>query len=55
MNRNSRGEEKEKGSENIFEEIMAENFPHLKKETYSDTGSTKDPKQVEPKETYTKT
>ena len=26
------GEEKEKGIENIFEEIMAENFPNLKKE-----------------------
>ena len=25
------GEEKEKGIENIFEEIMAENFPNLKK------------------------
>ena len=24
------GEEKEKGIENIFEEIMAKNFPHLK-------------------------
>ena len=24
------GEEKEKGIENIFEEIMAENFPNLK-------------------------
>ena len=32
-NRNSRileGEEKEKGIENIFEEIMAESFPNLK-------------------------
>ena len=29
--RNSRGEEKEKGIENIFEEIMAENFPNIKK------------------------
>ena len=27
------GEEKEKGIENIFEEIMAEKFPNLKKET----------------------
>ena len=25
--------EGEKGIENVFEEIMAENFPHLKKET----------------------
>ena len=41
--------------ENIFEEIMAENFPNLKKETYPDIGSTEGPKQVEPKQTYTKT
>ena len=29
-NRNSRRKEKVKGIENIFEEIMAENIPHLK-------------------------
>ena len=28
------GEEKEKGIENIFEEIMTENFPNLKKTRY---------------------
>ena len=28
-----KGEEREKGIENIFEEIMAESFPTLKKET----------------------
>ena len=28
-----KGEEREKGVENVFEEIMAENFPNLKKET----------------------
>ena len=27
------GEEREKGIENVSEEIMAENFPNLKKET----------------------
>ena len=43
------GEEKEKGIENIFEEIMSENFPNLK-ETYQDTASTEGPKQVEPKQ-----
>ena len=32
-NRDSRrGKKREKGMENIFEEIMAENFPNLKKE-----------------------
>ena len=28
-----KGEEKEKGIENVFEEIMTINFPNLKKET----------------------
>ena len=27
------GEEREMGIKNVFEEIMAENFPNLKKET----------------------
>ena len=27
------GEEREKGTENLFQEIMAENFPNLVKET----------------------
>ena len=27
------GEEKDKGIENVFEEIMTENFPNIKKET----------------------
>ena len=29
-----KGKEKEKGIINIFEELMTENFPNLKKETY---------------------
>ena len=33
MTGTSEGEEREKGIENVFEEIMAENFPNLKKET----------------------
>ena len=57
------GEEKEKGIENIFEEIIAQIFPNLKnleryrisRYRYQDTGSTEDPKQVEPKQTQTKT
>ena len=49
------GKRWERGTENVFQEIMAENFPNLKKETYPDTGSTEGPKQVEPKQTYTKT
>ena len=31
--------EKEKGAENLFEEIMAEKFPNQGKETYLDPGS----------------
>ena len=31
--RGPRGEEREKGVENVFDEIMAEKFPNLKKET----------------------
>jgi len=33
------GEAKEKGTENVFEEIMAENFPNI----YQDTGSRESP------------
>ncbi len=49
------GEEREKEIENRFEEIAAENFPNLKKETYPDIGSTKGLRQDEPKQTYAKT
>ena len=49
------GEEREKGIKNVFEEIIAENFPNLKKEMYQGTGSTEGPKQYEPKQTYPKT
>ena len=42
------------GIENAAEVIMAENSPNLKEITYSGTGSTEDPKQVELKETHTK-
>ena len=38
----------------MFEEIIAENFTNLKK-TYQDAGRTEDPKQVEHKQTHTKT
>ena len=46
--------ERGKGIENVFEEIMAENFPNLKKETYPVTGSTEGPEQDEPKQIHTK-
>ena len=37
------------GIENVFEEIMAENFPNIKKETYPGIGNTEGPKQGKPK------
>jgi len=49
------GEEKEKEIENIFEEIMAENFPKCKGNRYPDRGATEGPKQVEHKQAHTKT
>ena len=49
------GEEREKGTENLFEEIMAENFPNLAQETDIQVQETQSPKQDEPKETHTKT
>ena len=50
------GEEREAGIENVFEEIMAENFPNLKKgNRYPGKGTTEGLKQDEPKQTYTKT
>ena len=49
------GEEREKGIKNVFEKIMSEKFPNLKKETHPGTGSTEGPKQYKPKQTYTKT
>ena len=42
-------EEKEKEIENIFEEIMSENFAKLKETDIKITGGTEGPKQVGPK------
>ena len=47
-------EEKEKESENIFEEIMAKNFPYLSKEAYPGIQSTECPKQDESQQFYNK-
>ena len=51
------GGEREKGIENVFEEIMAENFQNLKKGTdiQIQKASTEGPKQDKPKQTCTKT
>ena len=45
----------EKGAENLFEEIMTENFPNLEKATYIQVQSTENLKEDEPKEIHTKT
>ena len=50
------GEESEQGIENLFEEIMAKNFPNLVKEKrHTSPGRSGSPKQVGPKEAYTET
>ena len=52
----SQKEEREKGTENLFEEIMAENFPNFDQgNRYSSPGSTESPKHDEPKETHINT
>ena len=49
------GEENEQGMENLFEEIMTENFPNLVKERHTGPGSAENPKQDGPKEAYIET
>ena len=46
------GEEREKVNENIFEEIMAENFPNLKHTDIKIRETQRAPKQVEPKQVH---
>ena len=49
-------EEEEQEIENLFEQIMKENFPNLAKERLSGSpGSSEDPKTVRPKEEHIKT
>ena len=43
------GEESEQGIKNVFEEIMAENFPNLVKEKDTQVQEMQSPKQNEPK------
>ena len=53
---NTRRRKSEQGIENLFEEIMTENFPNLVKEKgHKSPGSSGSPKQVEPKKGYTET
>ena len=50
------GEEEEQEIENLFENIMKENFPNLAKEILpGHPRSSESPKEVGPKEEHTKT
>ena len=50
----SQKEEREKGTENLFEEIMAEKFLNLAKEPDNQVQEALSPKKDVPKETHTK-
>ena len=49
------GEENEQGIDNLFDEIMTENFPNLVKEKSTQVQGAKSPKQVGPQDAYTET
>ena len=49
------GEEREKGSEKIFKEIIAENFPNMGKEIVNQVQEAQSLKQDKPKEEHNKT
>ena len=53
--RNSREEEKEKGIENLFEEVMAENFANLKDTDTKIQESQRAPNKLNSKQDNTKT
>ena len=49
------GEEEEQEIENLFEQIMKENFPNLAKERdFQEVQEAESPKEVAPKEAHTK-
>ena len=48
-------EEEEQGMENLFEKVMMENFPNLRREKVTQIQEKQSPKQEEPKEAYCKT
>ena len=49
------GEEREKGSEKVFEEIIAENFLKMEKETVTQVQEVQSPRQDKHKQKHTKT
>ena len=48
-------EEKKKGYEKIFEEVIVENFPNMEKEMVNQVQEVQSPIQDKPKEKHTKT
>ena len=48
-------EEKKKGYEKIFDEIIVENFPNMEKEIVNQVQEAQSPIQDKPKEKYAKT
>ena len=48
------GEEEEQKIENLFEQIMKENFPNLANRLPGSPGRSKSPKEAGPKEEHTK-
>ena len=48
------GEEEEQGIENLFEEVMMENFPNLMREKVTQIQDTESTKKEEPKEPHCK-
>ena len=48
-------EEREKGPEKIFEEIIVKNFPNMGKEIVDQVQEAQSPKQDKPKEEHTET
>ena len=49
------GEEREKGPDRIFEEIIVENFPNMGKEIASQVQEAQSPRQDKPKEKHAET
>ena len=49
------GEEREKGPEKLFEEILAENFPNMGNEVVNQVQEAQSPNQDKPKEEHTET
>ena len=45
------GEEREKGTEKIFQEILAENFPHMGKEPLTHIQEARVPYKINPRKT----